>query len=210
MRIAIAGATGLIGAQVVRLARAAGHEVVELSRSRGVDLTEEGSLDGRLDGVDALVDVTRSPSMETDAATAFFTTVAANLGRAAHAAGVGRTVVLSIVGAEQSQDYGWYAATFAHERTTLEHAPGPQVLRATQFHEFPGQILQRSLDGSKAAVMDWPTQPVDSAEVARQLFEMSVTDGPDVVEIAGPRRERVADLVRRLVALRGDDIGVEA
>jgi uncharacterized protein YbjT (DUF2867 family) len=210
MRIAIAGATGLIGAQVVRLARAAGHEVVELSRSRGVDLTEEGSLDGRLDGVEALVDVTRSPSMETDAATAFFTTVAANLGRAAHAAGVGRTVVLSIVGAEQSQDYGWYAATTAHEHATRAVAPGARVLRATQFHEFPGQILQRSLSGRHASVVDWPSQPVDSAEVARQLLTMALEDGTDIVEIAGPRRERVADLVRRLLALRGEDIEVEA
>ena len=52
--IAVAGASGLIGSQIVRLARAAGHDVVELSRAHGVDLTQEGALDGRLDGVAAL------------------------------------------------------------------------------------------------------------------------------------------------------------
>ena len=206
----MAGATGLIGSQVVRLATAAGHEVVALSRHDGVDLTDPGSIGDRLEGVDALIDVTRSPEMGEREATDFFTTVAANLGAAAHAAGVRRTVVLSIVGVDRSQDYGWYVATLAHERATREHAPGARVLRATQFHEFPGQVLERARDGRRAEIMDMPTQPVASREVAAVLLEMATDDADGDVDLAGPRRESLVDLVRRWAALRHDDVAIEA
>lgn len=205
----MAGATGLIGAQVARSAAGAGHQVVPLSRSHGVDLTDPASIGDRLRGVDAVIDVTRSDAMDEQGAVDFFTTVAANLGTAARAAGVRRTVVLSIVGIEESQDFGWYVATLAHERATREHAPGPRVLRATQFHEFPGQVLDRSRQGARAQIMEMPTQPVDSAEVARLLLEMATGDGEGDLDLAGPRREFLVDLVRRLVALRGDDVEIE-
>jgi uncharacterized protein YbjT (DUF2867 family) len=205
-RIAVAGATGLIGSQVARLAAAAGHDVVALSRAAGVDLTEPGSIGDRLRGVDVVIDVTRSPSMEEQAAVDFFSTVASNLAAAAREAGVRRTVVLSIVGIERSQDFGWYVATLAHERATRAHAPGPRVLRATQFHEFPGQVLDRARRGRRAEIMEMPTRPVASAEVARLLLEMATDGGAGDVELAGPRQERLVDLVRRLVELRHDDV----
>jgi uncharacterized protein YbjT (DUF2867 family) len=209
-RIAVAGATGLIGAQVVRAASAWGHEVIALSRSNGVDLTDPSSIGDRLRGVDCVIDVTRSPSMEERAAEQFFTAVAANLGAAARAAGVRRAIVLSIVGIERSQDYGWYVATLAHERATREHAPSARVLRATQFHEFPGQVLSRARRGGRAQIMDMPTQPVASAEVARLLVELASDDTKGDVDLAGPRRESLVDLVRRLVALRGEEVEIEA
>jgi uncharacterized protein YbjT (DUF2867 family) len=207
-RLALAGATGLIGSQVEQLASAAGHAVVPLSRHHGVDLTDPTGLSERLDGVDAVIDVTR-PSSTTGDATTFFTTVAANLGAAARSAGVKRTVVLSIVGVDRSQDHDWYVATFAHEQATRTNAPGPYVLRATQFHEFPGQILARSRDGDRAEVMDMPTQPVESNEVARALVDLATTEDPADADLAGPRPEQLVHLVRRLVELRGDAVRVE-
>lgn len=207
--IAVAGATGLIGAQVVQLASAAGLDVVGLSRASGVDLTLEGSIGDRLEGVDAVIDVTRASSMDEHQAVEFFTRVAANLGSAARAAGVRRTVVLSIVGVDRSQDYPWYVATLAHERATRLHAPGAQVLRATQFHEFPGQVLDRGRQGDRVVVMQMPTQPVASHEVAALLVELATQAGSGDVQLAGPRREDLADLVRRLAQLRGDDVRVE-
>ena len=209
-RLAVAGATGLIGSQVVQIAKVAGYEVVALSRSTGVDLTDPDAVGDRLTGVDVVVDVTRSPSMVEEEAVDFFTTVASNLGAAARSAGVRRTVLLSIVGVEESQDFGWYVATLAHERATRERAPGPVVLRATQFHEFPGQVLKRARHGSRAEIMSMPTQPVASAEVAHLLFDMAT--GPDRgdLELAGPRQENLVDLVRRLVELRGEEVDVQA
>ncbi|WP_296606771.1 SDR family oxidoreductase, partial [Nocardioides sp.] len=170
MKIAIAGATGLIGAQLAALARQQGHEVVEITRAAGLDLLAPDGLEGALAGVEAVVDVTSAPR---DTAGAFFPAAATNLGRAATAAGVRRTVVLSIVGADRSPDYDYYVAKVAHEDATREHAPGPVVLRATQFHEFAGQMLQWSTVDGVAHIIDVPSQPVDSAEVVHLLLDLA-------------------------------------
>ena len=42
MRIAIAGATGLVGRELTAAARTAGHDVVELSRATGIELAGPG------------------------------------------------------------------------------------------------------------------------------------------------------------------------
>jgi uncharacterized protein YbjT (DUF2867 family) len=204
MRIAVAGSSGLVGAQVCRLARAGGHDVVPLSRTDGVDLLDADAVARSLTGVDAVVDVSRPTGMDLASAREFFTTVATNLAGAGRRAGVRRSVVLSIVGVDRGQDYDWYVATLAHERATLDQAPGARVLRTTQFHEFPGQVLRRALaPGQRSGgveVMDVPIQPVDSAEVARALLALATGRDTGNRQLAGPRRERLVDLVTELVA----------
>lgn len=207
-RLAVAGASGLIGSQVVELALAAGHGVVPLSRSHGVDLTRAHDLADRLSGVDAIIDVTRPSTMDEQKATEFFTRVARQLARAAREALVPRTVSLSIVGIEEGQDFPWYRVTLAHELAVREHAPGVRVLRATQFHEFPGQVLERSREGNRARIMDMPTQPVASAEVAALLLTMATDGEGGDREITGPHPERLVDLVQQLCRLRGDAVDV--
>ena len=61
MKIAVIGASGLIGTKLVEQLTADGHEVVAASRNTGVDvLTGEGLADA-LEGADVLVDVLNSP-----------------------------------------------------------------------------------------------------------------------------------------------------
>lgn len=205
MRIAVAGATGLVGRPLVERVRAAGHEPVEIARSRGVDVATGDGLDAALAGVDVLVDVTQSPSLDQQLATDWFTTAAQQLGAAAGRAGVSRTVLLSIVGVDRTPDFGYFAAKLAHEEATRSAAPTPVVVRATQFHEFAGQLLEWGRDGDRATVLDFPSQPVAAAEVARVLLDQAVAPDPEGdLEIAGPRRERTVDQVRRLLALRGE------
>lgn len=212
MRIAVAGASGLIGSQLCRQAEAAGHEVVRLSRTHGVDVLDADAVASAMAGVDAVVDVTRPDAMDLASAREFFTTVARNLATGGRAAGVGRSVVLSIVGIDRSQDYDWYVATLAHEQATREHAPGARVLRTTQFHEFPGQVLARALAGREPTgtveIMDVPTQPVESAEVAHALLALATDPGAGDQQLAGPQVERLPDLVRDLAAHDGLDVTV--
>lgn len=210
LRIAIAGSTGRIGRQVDALATAAGHKTVGLARSQGFDLTRPDGLAEALSGVAAVVDVTSSPSQDEDVATEFFEAVATNLGRAATDAGVRRTVVLSIVGVDRSPDYGYYRAKLAHENATRAAAPAAVVLRATQFHDFAGQMLEWNRDGQVVRIVDVPSQPVDSAEVARLLLELATSEEAADTDLAGPGVERLVDQVRRLVELRGEDLVVEA
>lgn len=210
MRIAVAGATGLVGRQVVVAATEAGHDIVELARGNGVDLTASDGLAERLAGVEAVIDVTQGP-MDEPEASAFFTTVARNLGEAASAAGVTRSVVLSIIGVDQMPDYGYYAAKLAQERTVEAHAPGPHILRAAQFLDFPGQMLGWFRQGDAVTVPAMKTQPVAVEEIVRLL--LALADGSEsrpLIELAGPKAEDLADLVRQIVAHRGEQVQVEA
>jgi uncharacterized protein YbjT (DUF2867 family) len=210
MRIAVAGSTGLVGRNVVAAAIAAGHEVVGLARENGIDLTSPDGLAERLAGVDAVVDVTASPGIDPAEATEFFTTVARNLGEAATAAGVARTVVLSIIGVDAMPDYGYYQAKLAQEQAVIEHAPGPRILRAAQFLNFPAQMLQWSRQGDVVTLPEMKTQPVAVEEIARVL--LALADGTETrtrVELAGPKPEDLADLVRQLIAHRGEQVTVE-
>jgi uncharacterized protein YbjT (DUF2867 family) len=196
MRIAIAGSTGLVGRQVVAAAAAAGHEIVELARQRGIDLTApEGLAQGPLDEPEA---------------SAFFTTVARNLGEAATDAGVSRSVTLSVIGVDQMTDYGYYAAKLAQERTTQAYAPEPHVLRAAQFLDFPGQMLAWFRQGDTVTVPAMRTQPVAVEQIVRLL--VALADGSEtrgLVELAGPRSEDLSDLVRQVAAQRGEHVTVE-
>lgn len=209
MKIAIAGATGLIGSQLTALARAEGHDVVEIARETGFDLLRPDGLEAALSGVDALVDVTQSPTLEEDEATSFFTTVATNLGRAATAAGVARTVVLSIVGIDEMTDYGYYVAKLAQERAARAAAPGVSVVRATQFHDFAGQMLRWNTQDGVAHIIDVPTQPVATTEIVRVLLDRATDTEAVDVDLSGPQRIGLVDQVRKLVERSGSDVRVE-
>jgi uncharacterized protein YbjT (DUF2867 family) len=196
MRIAIAGATGLVGRPLTAAARDAGHDVVELSRGQGVDLTTGAGLD--LTGVEAVVDVTSSPVLDEDEATAYFTSIAEHLGDAATAAGARRTVVLSIIGIDVAPE-PYYRAKLAQERATQEHAPGAVMLRAAQFLDFPRQMLEWNRQGDEVTIPDMLMQPVAVDEVVRVLLELATAQSaPAITELAGPKRERLPDLVARL------------
>jgi len=71
MRIAVAGGTGTVGHHVVEHAQQAGHDVVVLSRSRGVDVLSGAVLADALKGADVVVDVTHPDTIEKAQATEF-------------------------------------------------------------------------------------------------------------------------------------------
>lgn len=200
--LAIAGATGTLGREVARAAREAGHEVREISRSRGIDVLTGEGLEAALTGADALIDCLKPPHLD-DSAAEWFRRAAAGLGDHARAAGVPRSVAISIVGIEEMQDYPFYRAQLAHEQAVREHCPGPVLVRAAQFHDFVGQQLREV--GDHLEVMDVPSQSVDTRAVAALLVEQALAASPaPLAQIAGPRRERTLDQARRLLDARGD------
>jgi len=220
MKIAVAGATGMVGMRFVRAAKEAGCIVQGMSRSQGVDLFSGVGVHTALEGADVVVDVVQSPTMDQAEATHFFRRVAVILGRAAARAGVQRSVVLSVIGCDRvaATDTaafgidGYYRAKFTHEQATLEEAPNPKVLRSAQLFNFVGQAIQRGRTGDDTArVHDLLIHPVDPAETVAALLALATgADNRSQVQVAGPQREHLVDLVKRFTSHHRDDTEVVA
>ncbi|WP_369028426.1 NAD(P)H-binding protein, partial [Nocardia farcinica] len=110
--------TGRLGRHVVDLLREQGHEVVEMSRSQGVDIVTGEGLAQALTGVDIIIDAASTPSPDEAEAIEFFTASARNLHAAGQAAGVQRLVVVSIIGIDAAKA-GYNLAKQIHEREVL-------------------------------------------------------------------------------------------
>ncbi|MCZ2829172.1 NAD(P)H-binding protein [Modestobacter sp. VKM Ac-2986] len=202
MKVAVAGGTGLLGRLVVAELERRGDVPVVLARSRGVDLTTGIGLVRALRGVTTVVDVSNVTTTSRRRAVAFFTAATQQLLAAADRAGVRHVVTLSIVGAD-TIDFGYYLGKRRQEEL-LAAGPAPwTLLRATQFHEFAGQLVDRS-PGPVVVVPRMRSRPVAAREVAAHLVELAHGAPRGVVEpIAGPEELDMADLVRRRLRATG-------
>jgi uncharacterized protein YbjT (DUF2867 family) len=200
-RIAVAGGTGVVGRHVVDRVRELGHEPVVLARSTGVDVVGGSGLTDALAGVDTVVDVTNVTTVRRSTAVAFFESATTRLLAAGQEAGVRHHVVLSIVGSDRV-DLGYYLGKRRQEELALAGPVPASILRATQFHEFAGQLLDRG--GAVAVVPAMLSQPVSAREVAQALVELAVAEPIGLApELAGPEQHRMPDLVRRVRDARG-------
>jgi uncharacterized protein YbjT (DUF2867 family) len=213
-KIAVVGGTGRVGRHVVDVLRERGHKVVSLSRSSGVDVITTKGLADALAGVRCVVDAATGPSPEQEAATEFFTTAGRNLHEIGERAGVSRIVVVSIIGCDRFTG-GYSAAKRAHEEATLEGPLPATILRAAQFHEFVGQLVDWGRQGEVSYVPRMRMQPVAARSVAEGLVDLATGQttglpGMPFREIAGPREESLVELAQLLVARRGDGLRIEA
>lgn len=206
MKIAVAGGTGVVGGHVVEALRGVGHEAVVVARSRGVDVVTGRGLDAALDGVQAVVDTTNIATWRRRPALDFFTTASRNLQVAGMRAGVGHLVVLSIVGVDKVPGLGYYDAKLHQERLALDGSIPATVVRATQFHEFAGQVLGRTRKGPVAVVPRMRVQTVAATAVAGVLA--GIAAGPALgrlaTEVTGPEQAELPELARRLMRHRGE------
>lgn len=206
MKVAVAGGTGLVGRLTTEALAGYGADGVVLARSRGIDLATGDGLVAALAGVSAVIDVTNIGSARASVVSGFFEATTRNLMRAAEQADVRHIVALSIVGVDRVA-FGYYQGKL-HQEEVLRSSPVPaSILRATQFHEFPGQYLDRS-GGPFVVVPRWRTQPVAAREVAAALARLATGAPPAppegaLLELAGPREENMADLIRQVLRARG-------
>jgi uncharacterized protein YbjT (DUF2867 family) len=216
-KIAVAGATGRVGHHVVDVLEAEGHDVVAMSRSGGVDVVTGDGLAQALAGVECIIDVATGASPDQQAATQFFTAAARNLHEAGERAGVGRMVVVSIIGVDRFSA-GYNAAKVAHERAMLSGPIPVRVLRAAQFHEFVAQLVDWGRQGDVSYVPQMRTQLVAARTVARALADLATgpesapapgSAGAPISEIAGPREESLVEMATLLAARRGDPVRIE-
>ncbi|MBN3513519.1 SDR family oxidoreductase [Mycolicibacterium nivoides] len=211
MRIAVAGATGNIGARVVAALKGAGHEVVAISRSNGVDLSTGQGLDAALAGVQAVVDAISAPPTDRDTTVDYLGTATRNLLAAEGRAGVAHHVLLSIVGIHDIDGNPHYAGKREQERL-VEAGPVPwTVVPATQFHDFAEMVVgwteQDGPDGATAPIAPLLVQPIDPDDIADVLAEVVVGDPQGRhADVAGPQTQDLVDMARRTLAVRGREV----
>jgi uncharacterized protein YbjT (DUF2867 family) len=205
MKIVVIGGSGLIGKKLVNNLRQLGHQVVAASPSSGVNtLTGEG-LPEALTGAQVVVDVANAPSWEDKAVLEFFETSGRNLLAAEAVAGVGHHVALSVVGTERLLASGYFRAKMAQE-TLIKASPIPYtIVRATQFFEFVGGIVQSATEGQTVRLPPALMQPIVSDDVAAVMAEVAVAKPLNAtIELAGPEPIRLDELVRKYLTANRD------
>ena len=208
MKISVIGGTGLIGSQLVSKLREAGHEVVASSLSTGVDLLTGAGLDQALEGADAVVNVTNSPTFD-EASPAFFRTTMGHLLSAAERAGVRHQVILSIVGVDQVPQLDYYRAKTLQEDLLRNGSTAYSIVRATQFFEFMDAILSWTSDDTTVRLPSTRLQPIAAADIVDVLAD--VVTGPPLngtLDVAGPDVFPLDELGRFTLSTRGDDRAV--
>jgi uncharacterized protein YbjT (DUF2867 family) len=188
MKIVVVGGTGRIGKRLVRKLQSMDVDVITAARSVGVDIVKGVGLRDALSGADVLVDVSNSPSLDGDAALAFFDTAGRNLAAAARDAGVRQFIALSIVGVDRLQNQEYFQAKRRQEELVRASGLPFTILRSTQFFEFICAVVQTGTK-SEIAISPALTQPVAGADVAAALEELALGRPVNgTIELAGPEQ----------------------
>lgn len=200
MKIVVIGGTGLIGSKLVADLRAGGDDVIAASPRTGVNtLTGEGLADA-LQGASVVVDVSNAPSWEESAVMTFFQTSTRNLLAAEAAAGVGHHVALSVVGTERLSASGYFRAKIVQEQMIKDGSIPYSIVQATQFFEFLGGIADAATEGGTVRLAPILMQPIAAEDVARAVARVAIGQPLNgTVEIAGPERFQLVDVVRRVL-----------
>ncbi len=207
MKIVIIGGTGLIGSKVVERLRKRGHEVIPAAPSSGVNaLTGEG-LDEAMAGTDVVVDLANSPSFEDKAVLDFFETSGRNLVAAEKKAGVKHHVALSVVGTGRPAfaASGYIRAKMAQEKLIRSAGIPYTIVHSTQFFEFLNGIAGAGGQGQEIRISSGLMQPIASDDVADAVADVTLGAAVNgTVEIAGPEKAPMAELVQRFLIAIGD------
>jgi uncharacterized protein YbjT (DUF2867 family) len=205
MKIVVIGGSGLIGTKLVNRLRQHGDEVVAASPNSGVNTITGEGLAEALAGAQVVVDVANSPSFEDKAVLEFFETSGRNLLAAEAAAGVGHHIALSVVGTDRLQGSGYFRGKMAQENLIRGSKIPYTIVQSTQFFEFMGGIAQSGTVGQTVHLSPAFVQPIASDDVADAMTDVAL--GAPVngtIEIAGPERVRLNELVGRFLSATKD------
>jgi uncharacterized protein YbjT (DUF2867 family) len=196
----------LAGGHTVAALKRANHDVIVVSRVRGVDVITGRGLDEALRGVETVIDAS---SVQGDAKTthAFFETSTKKLLAAEQRANVKHHVLLSIVGIDRIAGNAHFAGKRLQEKL-LASSPIPVTIqRATQFYEFAEQIIGWTRHGDVATLPPLLLQPMAAADIGQVLAE--VASNPPrgrATDVGGPDVQDLVDMARRILSARGESV----
>lgn len=232
MRILVAGGTGFLGRHISAALMGSGHQVSVLSRdaskvasvpglsSAGAvqgDVTEPGSLVGKLDGFGAVVGAVQFPNHPVEVPRKGLTydrfdrQGTENLIAAAKASGVANYVYISGAGADVTSDKTWYRAKgyaeLALRESGLDHAIvrpswayGPEDRALNRF----AMIARFSPVVPRLGVKPQLVQPVhvdDIAEVVRRIVDRGAWG--ETFEVGGPDVMTMDQIIKVLLRVLG-------
>ncbi|MBB3308452.1 uncharacterized protein YbjT (DUF2867 family) [Rhizobium sp. BK196] len=211
MKIVLIGGTGLIGSKTAARLRDKGHEVLAASPKTGVNTITGEGLASALAGADVVVDLSNSPSWEDQAVLDFFETSGRNLLAAERDAGVKHHIALSIVGSERLPQNGYFRAKLAQERLIKGSSIPYTIIHSTQFMEFLKGIADEATVGTVARLSPAAFQPIASDDVADIVADVALARPINgMIEIAGPERFRMNEIIGRYLRAINDPRTVEA
>ncbi|NTY58086.1 SDR family oxidoreductase [Mycolicibacterium sphagni] len=208
MRIAVAGATGNIGARTAAALEHDGHDVVRISRSLGVDLITGDGLDAALAGVDAVIDAISAPPIGPDETREYFATTTTNLLESEQRAGVRHHVLLSIVGIHKIDGGTAHYEGKREQERLIEAGRVPwTIVPATQFHDFAAMAASWTEQDGVALIAPLLVQPIAPDDIAEVLAEVALgTPQGRYVDVAGPETQDLVDMARRTHAVLGHSV----
>lgn len=232
--ILIVGGTGFVGGAVVRELARRGKPVAVLSRNPGRyadrfpglsvefrrgDVTEPGTLDAALAGIDTVISSQQFPNspIENPRKGYTFEKVDAegteNMVRAAKQAGVSRFVYLSGVGAAPDAGYHWFRAKWRAETAVRDSGMTFTIVRPSWVYGPEDVALNRFLGMSRilpfVPLIGSPgkqrLQPVFIDDVARGVaasLEKPAAENK-VFDIGGPEALTMQEIVRTALEVAG-------
>ncbi|MRG45213.1 NAD(P)H-binding protein [Chitinophaga sp. SYP-B3965] len=205
MKIVVIGGSGLIGSKLVYNLMQLDHQVLAASPASGVNTITGEGLTEALEGADIVVDVANSPSFEDKAVLEFFETSGRNLLAAEKAADIKHHIALSVVGTDLLSESGYFRGKQAQEKLIRESGVPYTIVHSTQFFEFLGGIANSGTQGQTVHVSPAFIQPITSDDVAAALTDVTMeVPHNDVVEIAGPERFKLSDIVQQYLTKTND------
>lgn len=198
-KVVVLGGTGVAGRAIVDTLTGAGYDVVSASRASGVDLVGGQDLEPTFAGASAVVDASNATNGKQ--ARDLLTRGTIHAVEAAAAAGVAHYVLLGIIGSDEVP-LPYYKLKIGQEQIVRAAALPTTILRATQFHQLVGAVLDatgklRVLPARKA-----PLQPIDPRDVGAAVAELIAAGPTGDAKIAGPEILTLAELAEQYGAGR--------
>ncbi|MEV7605280.1 NAD(P)H-binding protein [Paenarthrobacter sp. NPDC089322] len=218
-RLCVAGGTGQVGREVVRLALDAGHSVSVVSRHvppAGTDKHHDGAtyfegdvttgfgVASAVAGTDVVIDCFEG---QFGKARKNFADGGARLLAAAHQAEVRKAVVLSIINCDRST-YSFYVSKADKERVYAASDLETVVVRATQFHSLLDMMFSAGAKvGLVPAFKDAGYQSISPTDVARAVLDVALEEPSierhRVLTVGGPEIRGMKDMAVSWKAITG-------